>query len=201
MRFCSASNCSQPVFGTDKISKKGYCRSHQTLREDYDRRTILQRAMDKQKKIEGKVRSLPHISEEELSRNQLISDLDQVVSLYVRKRSADKNGFVVCITCGVRKQWNKMQCSHYIGRSNFSLRFNTTYNCNPACKHCNEVLHGNLPAYKDYLEKLYPGITEQLEEQSREVCKIGIDELKQMLIDYRAKLRIFESKLKTNNAI
>lgn len=43
MKFCQADNCSNPVFG------KGFCRNHQYKREDYDRRSILQRGIDKHK--------------------------------------------------------------------------------------------------------------------------------------------------------
>lgn len=50
MRLCEAPNCSYPVFGTCKKTRKGYCKSHQTLREDFDRRSIVQKAMDKAKK-------------------------------------------------------------------------------------------------------------------------------------------------------
>jgi hypothetical protein len=58
MRFCEFEKCKYPVFGTDKITGKGYCRSHQTKRTDYDRRTIIQKAMAKQSALETKVRSL-----------------------------------------------------------------------------------------------------------------------------------------------
>lgn len=49
MRICEADNCHYPVFGTDKNSRKGYCRSHQHLRTDIDRRTPYQKAIDKEK--------------------------------------------------------------------------------------------------------------------------------------------------------
>ena len=49
MRFCEADNCNQPVWGTCKISRKGYCKRHQTLREDFDPATILQKAIKKQR--------------------------------------------------------------------------------------------------------------------------------------------------------
>ena len=58
MRFCEYDNCKYPVFSTDKLTKKGYCRNHQTKRTDLDRRTILQRAMAKQKGLESKIRAL-----------------------------------------------------------------------------------------------------------------------------------------------
>jgi len=43
MKFCNFPNCNNPVFG------KGFCRNHQYKREDYDRRSIVQRAVDKHK--------------------------------------------------------------------------------------------------------------------------------------------------------
>jgi len=43
MKFCNAPNCSNPVFG------KGFCRNHQYKREDFDKRSIVQRGIDKHK--------------------------------------------------------------------------------------------------------------------------------------------------------
>lgn len=58
MQFCSVEKCSYPNFGIDKITRLPYCRNHQTKRTDYDRRTILHKAMDKQKSLSTKIRSL-----------------------------------------------------------------------------------------------------------------------------------------------
>ena len=33
-RQCEVENCTQPVFGTDKVTRIGYCKSHQYLRTD-----------------------------------------------------------------------------------------------------------------------------------------------------------------------
>lgn len=55
MRFCAFGNCQSPVFGTDKITRIGYCKMHQSKRTDLDRRSIVQKAMAKQKgKVENK---------------------------------------------------------------------------------------------------------------------------------------------------
>jgi len=48
MRFC-CQNDGVPVFGTDKNTGKGYCKNHQYLRTDLDKRSIVQKAMDKNK--------------------------------------------------------------------------------------------------------------------------------------------------------
>lgn len=60
MRFCeSPKGCKYPVFSTDKITRKGYCRSCATkYRTDLDRRSIIQKAMAKQKSLSTKIRSL-----------------------------------------------------------------------------------------------------------------------------------------------
>ena len=59
MRFCEHNNCNSPVFGTDKLTKIGYCKTHQRNRTDLDKRSIAQKAMSKskQKIISGKIRS------------------------------------------------------------------------------------------------------------------------------------------------
>jgi hypothetical protein len=43
MKFCNAPNCNNPVFG------KGFCRNHQYKREDFDKRSIVQKAIAKHK--------------------------------------------------------------------------------------------------------------------------------------------------------
>lgn len=52
MRLCEHCH-NQPVFGTDKITKKGYCKSHQTFRTDLDRRSITVKGLEKAKKKAG----------------------------------------------------------------------------------------------------------------------------------------------------
>lgn len=44
MRICF---CGLPVFGTDKNTREGYCRSHQYMRTDLDKRPLLQRSLEK----------------------------------------------------------------------------------------------------------------------------------------------------------
>jgi len=52
MRLCS--NChNQPVFGTDRITKLGYCKGCQYKRTDLDRRSITVKGLEKAKKKAG----------------------------------------------------------------------------------------------------------------------------------------------------
>ena len=196
MKFCNASNCSQPVFG------KGFCRSHQHLREDFDSRSITQKGIDKHKKQQqnakekNSIRSL-HTDEMEGmdSRNSLIQDLDRYCSLYVRIRDADKDGNVKCYTCTTVKHYTLMHNGHFISRANMGLRFDVKNNCRTQCEACNCHLHGNLDVYAANLDLEQEGLSERLQEQSRQVEKIGTDELSQLLIDIRAKYNIIKTKL------
>jgi len=58
MQFCSVNNCSYHNFSIDKLTRLPYCRMHQTKRTDFDRRTIIHKAMDKQKSLSTKIRGL-----------------------------------------------------------------------------------------------------------------------------------------------
>lgn len=58
MQFCSFEKCRYPNFGKDKLTGLPYCRMHQTKRTDFDRRTIIRKAIDKQKSLSTKIRGL-----------------------------------------------------------------------------------------------------------------------------------------------
>lgn len=65
MKFCSIEGCSLPNFSKDTKTGLPYCRSHQYKRSDYDRRTIMQKALDKNKSLNSKVRGLTRPTEED----------------------------------------------------------------------------------------------------------------------------------------
>jgi len=50
MRFCEFDKgCDQPVFSTDKLTRKGYCNRHTWCRTDISKKSITQRAIEKHK--------------------------------------------------------------------------------------------------------------------------------------------------------
>lgn len=51
MRNCGVEGCNMPCWGTDKLTLIPYCKSHQYLRTDTDKRSSLQKHMDKQKAL------------------------------------------------------------------------------------------------------------------------------------------------------
>ncbi len=133
--------------------------------------------------------------EDNASRANLILDLDTVASRIIRLREADEHGQVSCITCNWRGHWTMADCSHYISRKCLQLRWDLKYNLRPACKKCNQHEYGKLDVFKEKLEQECKGITDILLEQSREVYKPEISELKQLLFDLRQKLKPLEQKI------
>jgi len=126
---------------------------------------------------------------------ELIIDLDRVVSRYVRLAAMEKDHKVQCYTCSTKREWNRMQCGHFINRQHLGLRWELS-NLRPQCPNCNITLSGNIGAYAVNLEKEQKGIVEWLEETSREVAKPTKDELKQLLTHFQQKIKLVETKLK-----
>lgn len=87
MLFCSIDKCNQPNFSKDTNTGKGFCRMHQSKRSDYDRRTILQKAMDKQKTLETKIRGI----------NNPTTDKDIILRLWYMAKHKEMVGY--CTEC------------------------------------------------------------------------------------------------------
>ena len=131
---------------------------------------------------------------EDASVQALKNDLDFVHSRLVRIMAADERGLAHCFTCDKVQHWSMMQLSHFIKRANTLTRWDSRANrC--CCKNCNENLDGNLKVFAERLNAEQPGLADQLNEIAREPYKWGRDEMKQLLTDLRAKLRLAESRL------
>ena len=92
-----------------------------------------------------KLNTLP--SKTRNTRKQLVKQLDEVISKYVRRSNADQLGFVRCYTCKKRVRWQDSDCSHYISRTKWPTRFDLD-NLRPCCQYCNRTLHGNLKVFR-----------------------------------------------------
>jgi hypothetical protein len=106
-----------------------------------------------------------------------------LISLYVRKFAADKNGIVLCYTCGKPHFWTDMDCGHYIHGDCLDFELN---NLRPQCNYCNRRLHGNSGIFA---EKLIKEIGQEqvflLREKSRQVKKFTILELEEIIKTYK----------------
>jgi hypothetical protein len=213
MRFCEAPNCFRPVFGTDKKTRTGYCKSHQYLRTDIDKDGIVARAIKKQRKnsAERTGRALRvlavtddgnrEMAEKHKTKSELLREADRLFSQFIRNRDADKNGNIACVCCGkiynleqVDKEGKKIvQPLHFIDRGVYSLRFDED-NCHAGCSYCNldMFLNKNGFAYRRYLEFMNMTYGEEMVTEMalahRRINKITEQQLK-TVIEYYSQLK------------
>ena len=66
-----------------------------------------------------------------------VEEVAVLVQKYVRLKAADDDGWVSCVTCGDRRQWNdQMDGGHFIERSYLATKL-MEENIHPQCKTCN----------------------------------------------------------------
>ena len=115
----------------------------------------------------------------------------QVFNKFIRLRDQGQN----CISCN--KKPLKENAGHFYNANNhWNVRFNE-HNVNLQCEYCNTYLHGNLIEYRENL------ITKIgfykfciLKEESSKTRKFSIDELKELIKVYKAKIKNLENNLK-----
>lgn len=121
MRICA--KCSTPVFGSDRKTRIGYCKKHQYLRTDLDRRAPAQKAIAKvSKNIVSSVRGLLNDSE-----NLKLIKSAQDLNKWFDERM--KTELPVCENCGAvydelkkperKKQWRSCQ-AHLLPKRHFA---------------------------------------------------------------------------------
>lgn len=134
------------------------------------------------------------IKEEDLS--SIISDADTVFSRYIRMAAADNKGIASCYTCETKKHFSLLECGHYMKRGNLFLRFDER-NCRPQCKMCNhnQSTDGEKLKFTKRLESEHPGITDILREEAALVYKPTREELRGIITEYTAKLKVEKNRL------
>jgi len=190
---CSNPDCNETNTNCVKVGRNLYCLKCRKKQKAKDQITKQSRQAISRKlyKTQTESGNTP-IAE----RTFLIQDLDASYSKYVRKKEATPQGTTTCFTCGAMDSWTKMDCGHFISRSNMYLRWDLR-NLRPQCKNCNQYKSGNLDKFAENLELEMPGIVSSLMEDSKIVQKWTKDELKQMLIDIYAKIKITDIKFNT----
>ena len=121
---------------------------------------------------------------------ELIKVLDKVYSEYIRLRTSDSNGYCRCITCGRVYHWKSLDCGHFIGRGNYSVRFNEL-NTAPQCVECNSYNGGERVKFEKTLINIH-GIeaVEELKRIAKQEERPTNEELRKMIIMYKEKLKI-----------
>lgn len=115
MRTCEVDNCSKVVWGTDRITRTGYCKSHQYLRTDISKESILQRAVKKQrenvaKQTQSKLKALSYESESNKEASKNFQELD----IWFKDRMGRLE--VKCENCGATNFWLEQNKDTKIGK-------------------------------------------------------------------------------------
>lgn len=78
-----------------------------------------------------------------------------IFSQHARRKDADENGMVKCISCPTVKHWTEMDAGHWKPKSlGLSITF-LEINVHAQCKTCNLSLQGNQYDYGEALKKRY----------------------------------------------
>lgn len=142
-------------------------------------------------RIEDVMNAMDEEGEEEIEREglaALIKEADEIYSKWLRRSSADKDGFVTCFTCDSRLRWQAAQCGHYIKRGHLYFRFDHR-NTKIQDEECNVFKGGNYPEFTKRLEAESPGITEYLMTEANLVYKPTRDEIRGIINEYSIKYK------------
>jgi hypothetical protein len=83
------------------------------------------------------------------TRKSLVTKLDTVFSQYIRRKDA-VNDIAICVTCGKKDHWSKLQNGHFMSRRHYNTRWDID-NCHVQCSGCNVFKAGEIYLYNKYL--------------------------------------------------
>lgn len=158
-----------------------YCRKCLIIHKLEKRNEMMKRSLERSKTKKPKVTK-------ELKLSDLKNSVQRVVNKYARLRDA-KLG---CISCSTGKA---DEGGHYLSvGANSAIRFNLD-NIHGQCTSCNRWKHGNSIEYRIALvKKIGLERVEWLEEHRKDVKKWMRDELENIAVVYKQKIKELESK-------
>lgn len=121
------------------------------------------------------------------TRKSLVIKLDTVFSQYIRRKDAIDE-IAICVTCGKKDHWSKLQNGHWASRRHYSTRWDEQ-NCNVQCAGCNVFRAGEIYLYTKYLCSQYgENFPEELYIKSQKIVKFADVDLVEMIEYYNNKV-------------
>jgi|TARA_B100001093_G_scaffold341913_1_gene326761 hypothetical protein len=127
-------------------------------------------------------------------RSTLINKLDRIFSEYIRKRDADKKGYVTCITSKKKYHYTEVDAGHFISRKEMATRWHED-NVYAQSRYDNRYRYGKQYEYGLALEKKKKGLPKHLYNLSKKTVKYSISDLQEMIDTYKNKLDIQNKRL------
>ncbi len=131
------------------------------------------------------------IMSRKVSRSKLIKKLDTVFSEWIRRRHA-KNNIAICVTCGKKDHWKKLQCGHFQSRKHYSTRWDEI-NCQVQCSGCNVFRYGEQYKFSLWLDtNIKKGTSQKLYKQSKQTYKFDNYDLLELIEIYKNKISLLK---------
>lgn len=120
--------------------------------------------------------------------------LTTVFNRYIRLRDCKGTGKALCITCRVETELERSDAGHFVPGNKYISRYDER-NVNLQCLSCNRFRHSNPIHYFVELGRKWGAEVPYELEASMDVRRIySREELEEMIITYRAKVRALEGK-------
>lgn len=127
-------------------------------------------------------------------KNTSKNTLDRIFSEFIRRRDADKDGYVRCYCCGKILHWKQSQNMHFIPRQHMATRFDEV-NCHAGCVKCNYYDNGNIEQYTIHLKRDFgDDIVERLTLKKNIGRKISEFEYKELIKYYKNEIKKLKSE-------
>jgi len=123
------------------------------------------------------------------TRKSLVIKLDTIFSQYIRRKDAISD-IAICVTCGKKDHWKKLQCGHFMSRRHYSTRWLET-NVGVQCYGCNISRSGEQYKFSQYLGD---NLAQEMYIKSKQIVKFADVDLIDMIEYYNTKILALESK-------
>ena len=118
----------------------------------------------------------------------------KLFSEWIRRRDADDDGYVSCVTCKKRAHWKEMQAGHFIAGRTLSLLFDPR-NCHVQDYSCNVGRGGAYVEYFIYMENRYGReVIDELRKLKYQARKYGIGDYEMLIADLERKIRDLDNE-------
>lgn len=117
------------------------------------------------------------------TRKSLVIKLDTIFSQYIRRKDAVSD-IAICVTCGKKDHYKKLQCGHFQSRSHYSTRWLET-NVGVQCYGCNISRSGEQYKFSQYLGD---NLAQEMYIKSKQIVKFADVDLEDMIEYYTNKV-------------
>ena len=117
------------------------------------------------------------------TRKTLVKNLDTIFSIYIRRKDA-VNDIATCVTCGKKDHYKKLQCGHFMSRSNYSTRWEEN-NVGVQCYGCNISRSGEQYKFSQYLGDM---LSNEMFVKSKQTVKFADEDLINLIKYYTEKV-------------